>query len=117
MVHGISSNLLEPPLLMLCFSQGYRWLFAFRLGTQTFWRPKRPLVSVNHTPPVHIVDFESRFFIIAIIAALCMGMQNYFYSSSATALMSKLKSLSFKAILRQDSRFGQLLCLCYCLTI
>ncbi|PBK89179.1 multidrug resistance protein 1 [Armillaria gallica] len=45
------------------------------------------------------------FFIIAIIAALCMGMQNYFYSSSATALMSKLKSLSFKAILRQDIEY------------
>ncbi|KAK0506616.1 p-glycoprotein [Armillaria luteobubalina] len=34
-----------------------------------------------------------------------MGMQNYFFSSSATALMTKLKSLSFKAILRQDIEY------------
>ncbi|KAK0232730.1 P-loop containing nucleoside triphosphate hydrolase protein [Armillaria fumosa] len=45
------------------------------------------------------------FFIIAIIAALCIGMQNYFFSSSATVLMTKLKSLSFKAILRQDIEY------------
>ncbi|KAK0464466.1 P-loop containing nucleoside triphosphate hydrolase protein [Desarmillaria tabescens] len=45
------------------------------------------------------------FFIIAIISTLCIGMQNYLFSSSAAALMAKLRSLSFKAILRQDIEY------------
>lgn len=45
----------------------------------------------------------SRLFIIAILATLSIGMQNYLFSSAAARLTSKLRSLSFKAILRQDS--------------
>ncbi|KAK0201833.1 P-loop containing nucleoside triphosphate hydrolase protein [Desarmillaria ectypa] len=45
------------------------------------------------------------FFIIAIISTLCIGMQNYLFSSSAAVLMAKLRSLSFKAILRQDIEY------------
>ncbi|KAG7440875.1 P-loop containing nucleoside triphosphate hydrolase protein [Guyanagaster necrorhizus] len=45
------------------------------------------------------------FFIIAIISTLSIGMQNYLFSSSAAALMAKLRSLSFKAILRQDIEY------------
>ncbi|KAK0187916.1 P-loop containing nucleoside triphosphate hydrolase protein [Armillaria mellea] len=45
------------------------------------------------------------FFIIAIVSTLCIGMQNYLFSSSAAALMAKLRSLSFKAILRQDIEY------------
>jgi ATP-binding cassette subfamily B (MDR/TAP) protein 1 len=44
-----------------------------------------------------------RLFIIAIIATMSIGMQNYLFSSAAARLTSKLRSLSFKAILRQDS--------------
>ncbi|KAG2160205.1 P-loop containing nucleoside triphosphate hydrolase protein [Suillus bovinus] len=42
------------------------------------------------------------FFILAILCALCMGFQNYFFASAAAILTAKLRSLSFKAILRQD---------------
>ncbi|KAH0832051.1 ste6-like protein [Lanmaoa asiatica] len=42
------------------------------------------------------------FFIIAILSAVAITFQNYFFASSAAVLTSKLRSLSFKAILRQD---------------
>lgn len=42
-------------------------------------------------------------FIIAIIAFFTIATQNYLFGASAAELTSKLKSLSFKAILRQDS--------------
>ncbi|KAK0457582.1 P-loop containing nucleoside triphosphate hydrolase protein [Desarmillaria tabescens] len=45
------------------------------------------------------------FFIIAIISTLSIGMQNYLFRSSAAALMAKLRSLNFKAILRQDIEY------------
>jgi ATP-binding cassette subfamily B (MDR/TAP) protein 1 len=44
------------------------------------------------------------FFIIAIVATLTMGIQVYLFSMAAARLTSKLRSLSFKAILRQDSK-------------
>ena len=34
---------------------------------------------------------------------LSIGIQNYLFASSAASLTSKLRSLSFRAILRQDS--------------
>ncbi|KAJ7459918.1 P-loop containing nucleoside triphosphate hydrolase protein [Mycena latifolia] len=45
------------------------------------------------------------FFIIAIISTFCIGFQNYLFASSAATLTMKLRSLSFKAILRQDIEF------------
>jgi len=45
------------------------------------------------------------FFLIAIISTASIGAQNYLFSSAATSLTSKLRSLSFKAILRQDVEF------------
>ncbi|KAG6837188.1 hypothetical protein H0H93_013415 [Arthromyces matolae] len=45
------------------------------------------------------------FFIIAIISTLAIGFQNYLFASSAAALTAKLRSLSFRAILRQDIEF------------
>ena len=44
------------------------------------------------------------FFIIAIGATILMGSQVYLFSGAASRLTSKLRSLSFKAILRQDSK-------------
>ena len=44
------------------------------------------------------------FFIIAIVATLTMGIQVYLFSKAAARLTAKLRSLSFKAILRQDSK-------------
>ncbi|KAJ6527152.1 hypothetical protein B0H19DRAFT_1335178 [Mycena capillaripes] len=45
------------------------------------------------------------FFIIALISTVLIGFQNYLFSSSAARLTKKLRSLSFKAILRQDIEF------------
>ncbi|KAG2073837.1 P-loop containing nucleoside triphosphate hydrolase protein [Suillus decipiens] len=45
------------------------------------------------------------FFILAILCALCAGFQNYFFASAAAVLTAKLRSLSFKAILRQDIEY------------
>jgi len=42
------------------------------------------------------------FFIIAIGATLAIWGQNFFFTSSAAALTARLRTLSFKAILRQD---------------
>ena len=42
------------------------------------------------------------FFIIAILSMIAVGFQNYLFASSAAELTSKLRSLSFRAILRQD---------------
>lgn len=47
--------------------------------------------------------FLLRFFIIAILSTITLGSQNYLFASSASVLTSRLRSLSFKAILRQDS--------------
>lgn len=45
------------------------------------------------------------FFLIAICSACTIGVQNYFFASTAAQLTAKLRSLSFKAILRQDVEF------------
>ncbi|KAI0350350.1 P-loop containing nucleoside triphosphate hydrolase protein [Trametes cingulata] len=45
------------------------------------------------------------FFIIAILSMIAVGFQNYLFASSAAELTSKLRSLSFRSILRQDIEF------------
>ncbi|KAI8986244.1 multidrug resistance protein 1 [Trametes punicea] len=45
------------------------------------------------------------FFIIALLSMVAVGFQNYLFASSAAELTSKLRSLSFRAILRQDIEF------------
>jgi ATP-binding cassette subfamily B (MDR/TAP) protein 1 len=45
------------------------------------------------------------FFIIAIVAAMSIGCQNYLFGRAAAALTRKLRSLSFKAMVRQDVEF------------
>ncbi|KAF9242532.1 P-loop containing nucleoside triphosphate hydrolase protein [Melanogaster broomeanus] len=45
------------------------------------------------------------FFIIAILSSIAIGFQNYFFASSAAILTSKLRSLGFKSILKQDIEF------------
>ena len=50
-------------------------------------------------------------FIIAIISACLIGVQYYMFASAAATLTAKIRSLSFRAILRQDSE-----CSCYMLS-
>ncbi|KAF5385690.1 hypothetical protein D9757_005473 [Collybiopsis confluens] len=45
------------------------------------------------------------FFLIAIISSFAIGVQNYNFAASAASLTSKLRTLSFRAILRQDIEF------------
>ncbi|KAJ7578557.1 P-loop containing nucleoside triphosphate hydrolase protein [Mycena floridula] len=45
------------------------------------------------------------FFLIAILSMICLGFQNYLFASSSASLTAKLRSRSFKAILRQDIEF------------
>ncbi|KAJ3513963.1 hypothetical protein NLJ89_g2654 [Agrocybe chaxingu] len=44
-------------------------------------------------------------FVIAIISGSAMGLQNLFFSATAARLTARLRSLSFKSILRQDIEF------------
>lgn len=44
------------------------------------------------------------FFIIALLSTVAMAVQTFFFARSAALLTSKLRFLSFKAILRQDSK-------------
>ncbi|PPQ73650.1 hypothetical protein CVT26_010608 [Gymnopilus dilepis] len=44
-------------------------------------------------------------FIIALISTFTMGLQNYMFLSAAAHLSARLRSLSFKAMLRQDIAF------------
>lgn len=46
-----------------------------------------------------------RFFIIAVISTFMIGIQNYVFGATAAELTSKLRALSFRAILRQDVEF------------
>jgi ATP-binding cassette subfamily B (MDR/TAP) protein 1 len=48
------------------------------------------------------------FFIIGIGASAAITVQNYMFASAAATLTAKLRSQSFRAILRQDSKFQHL---------
>jgi hypothetical protein len=50
------------------------------------------------------LNFIRRSFIVSILAALSIGTGSYLYSASASSLSRKLRSLSLRAILRQDSK-------------
>ena len=49
-----------------------------------------------------------RFFVIAIIAMIVMGAQNYLFSVAASTLMARLCSLCIRVVLRQDGSFQHL---------
>jgi ATP-binding cassette subfamily B (MDR/TAP) protein 1 len=46
-------------------------------------------------------------FTIALISTLTIGLQNYIFAAAAATLTTNIRSLSFRAILRQDSKFVQ----------
>ena len=50
------------------------------------------------------LNHNCRSFIVSILAGLSIGLQNYLFSASASSLSRKLRSLSLRAILRQDSK-------------
>jgi hypothetical protein len=50
-------------------------------------------------------------FIISIVSTVTIGVQNYMFAAAAATLTAKLRSLSFRAILRQDSESLQNVCI------
>jgi len=44
-------------------------------------------------------------FLIAIISTFTLGIQNYLFPKAASTLTARLRSLCFRAILRQDIEF------------
>lgn len=42
------------------------------------------------------------FFTIALVSTSTIGLQNYMFASAASTLTARVRSLSFRAILRQD---------------
>ena len=45
------------------------------------------------------------FFIIALISGVTIGVKNYLFAASAAELTGRLRSLTFRAILRQDGEY------------
>jgi len=43
-------------------------------------------------------------FLIAIVSTFAIGWQTYLFASAASTLTARLRTLSFKAMLRQDSK-------------
>ncbi|KLO15998.1 P-loop containing nucleoside triphosphate hydrolase protein [Schizopora paradoxa] len=62
--------------------------------------------STDHATLRHSGDRNALwFFIIAILSAITIGVQNYTFGAAAANLTHRLRALSFKAILRQDIEF------------
>ena len=45
------------------------------------------------------------FFLIALVAAMSIAIQNYYFAMAASQLTFKLRTLGFRTILRQDSGY------------
>ncbi|KAF9242530.1 P-loop containing nucleoside triphosphate hydrolase protein [Melanogaster broomeanus] len=59
-------------------------------------------------PSVRRIDGDRNalwIFIVAILSSIAVGLQTYYLASAAAILTSKLRSLGFKSILRQDIEF------------
>jgi ATP-binding cassette, subfamily B (MDR/TAP), member 1 len=54
------------------------------------------------------------FFIIAIISTVAIAFQNYLFAKTAAVLTARLRRLTFKAILRQDSKRAPLVSAAVC---
>ena len=49
----------------------------------------------------------TRFFIVAIVAAISSGLEKYYFTICAAEVTRKLRILSFRTLLRQDSELFQ----------
>ena len=64
------------------------------------WR----VISVTNTLTMTQLACIYRAFVISVLAMICIGCQYFLFSSAAASLSRKLRSLSLRAILRQDSK-------------
>jgi hypothetical protein len=82
-------------------SQTHPLRHAAMLVTATLFGGLSLCVTCSH----HLqLDHNRRSFVVSILAGFSIGMQNYLFSASASSLSRKLRSLSLRAILRQDSK-------------
>lgn len=65
------------------------------------WYVSLPQLLVDILPD----QLYARFFVIALAATFSMATQQYNFAHSAAVLASRLRKLSFKAMLRQDGPF------------
>jgi hypothetical protein len=73
---------------------------AMPVTAMPFGAPYRVLLAQT----IDQLNRVRRSFIVSILAGLSISMSNYSYSASASALSWKLRSLSLRAVLRQDSK-------------
>ncbi|KAH9984144.1 P-loop containing nucleoside triphosphate hydrolase protein [Russula vinacea] len=65
------------------------------------WR----VISVTNTLTMTQLACICRAFVISVLAMICIGCQYFLFSSAAASLSRKLRSLSLRAILRQDIEY------------
>ena len=53
--------------------------------------------------PIQLLIFPRRLFLIAVGSMAVLGIKSYLFSAAANDLTAKLRCLTFKAMLRQDS--------------
>ena len=74
---------------------------AATLVTATPFGESSPCVTYSNNLQLNRIY---RTFIASILAFLSIGLQNYLFSASASSLARKLRTLSWRGILRQDSK-------------
>ncbi len=65
--------------------------------------------STNHIDVCVSFHLGPRFFIRSIVSGIAMGAQCYFLSGAAATLTTRLRKLSFIAVVNQDSKHSNLM--------
>lgn len=59
--------------------------------------------EVHSGYPIRLLNASLRFFILAVVSTINITIHNQLFSSAAANLTARLRKLSFKSLLRQDS--------------
>lgn len=97
------------PAFGIVYGQGFRYSIAYFVLPPPFLFTAKGIDGFSQLDP-HVRRHDGDrnalwFFLIAIVSTFSIGFQNYLFAASAATLTSKLRTLSFKAILRQDSEY------------
>jgi ATP-binding cassette subfamily B (MDR/TAP) protein 1 len=95
-VFGIVYGLSTPKSI---YTWAYKSVLATGVAIQTFQ------VQDRHQLRKESDRNALYFFIIAIVTTIAIGLQMFLFAAGAASLTNKLRKLSFKAILRQDSKW------------
>ena len=101
---GVSVELTISCLKQLRLSQAFQTIQLRNAPMLVTATPSGELSPCINTFMIAQLACICRAFIISILAMICIGSQNYLFSASAASLSRKLRSLSLRAILRQDSK-------------